>query len=674
MKGRRDVAAAVANTVRVTVRWVAATALTGSVCFLLASCRTQPALERGIAPVGAASDSVARFAIAQAIHRFYTINGQLGRRSPILRVAAACSRFTAPCLPTAYAAREDSASHRTMQRSAIAMANQLSGLEAKGISDPMIAEVRFFVHAFVRAAPQLARNRPACDSTPWWCDALDGLARHRTADVLGAEQSFARMFLKMDSATACSWRSLPEVPGPRCDFRDDNDPAMWWLGDPLWIEPGNDRWTEHLARRTMFELLVRQEDLLRAHGFIVADAVYNRELDVSMRLVRALRWGLYDVSYRNLGAPIADTQHRAMQPAGYLRWHPDREWTRLFDVAAPHYEFLSVHAPDYRKVAPDDSSGLAAWPAAVPAFNFCLDDRSIACRRERPGAPPIREHYLFGSDGTTRISPSYFGSNESYGRSFRFRTVRAQQVVTLRRDSARELLVAFQTDASPARVSLSGAAFSENPADSIRIMPGRAYTDGAVRVRTSIPNRGGVISLEAIAYDSVALRHRFYWPQDTMFAPGAISASRIVMLSPLPGGVDAEIAADAIAGDAAREYPALERLLPRVEVRRTEGVELYWEVYGAAGDTAPDIALEVRRSDGSLWQAVRSLLGGRDGLQVTLAVTNPRRVVRTAAYQGFQVTLFPRDLAPGPYELRVLVRRDATQPYVRGEASRMVVP
>jgi len=636
---------------------------------VLPACHYQPPLNRGIGSIAAESDSVVRYRIAQSVHRFYTINGQLGRRSSVLQLSMFCRSSTlAECGDAASKVKEDSASHRTRRASAIAMAAEMGQLAQRGGRDPMIAEIQFFVYAFVRAGPQLRGPRPACDSTPWWCDALDGLARHRTFDTEGAELAFERMLAQMDKATRCSWMSLPEVAGARCDYRGADDEIMWWLGDPLWLEPGNDRWTEHLSRRVLFELLVRQEDLLREQGLAVADGVMPREMSVSHRMVRALRWGVYDVLWRNLGAPIPDSQ-RVAGVYAFLRGHPDRAGTRLVDLAAPHYEFLSVHAPDYREVGPDDTSGLAAWPAGVPTINSCESDREIRCRRERLGAPPIREHYLLGQ----RLSPSYFGSNEAYGRSLRFRTVRAQQVVTLRRGSARDLLLAFQTDAVPSAVSIGGAAFSEGPADSMIRMIGRTYRDGGVRLRATIPNRGGVLSLEAIAYDSVALRHRFYWPQDSMPTPGVISSSRVVMLSPLPGGVDAEMAADAISGDAARDYPTIERLLPRVEVRRDEGVELYWEVYGAPFDTAPEIALEVRRSDGSMWQAVRSLFGGGDGAQETLAVANPRRVVRTEAYQGFQLTLFPRDLEPRAYELRVLVRRGAGEEYVRGEASRMVV-
>ncbi len=641
----------------------------------LSSCLSQPPLERGIGSISLSSlstesDSVVRYRVAQSVHRFYTINGQLGRRSPVLQLSRIC-RYESldDCAVAASKVKEDSAGHRTLVGSAAAMAAELEQLKQRGATDPSIAEIQFFVSAFIRATPQLRTERPRCDSTPWWCDALDGLARHRTFDTEGAERSFARMFSKMDSATSCMWKSLPEVAGFRCDYRDNDDELMWWLGDPLWLEPGNDRWTEHLSRRVLFELLIRQEDLLREQGFVVADGLMSRQLNTSHRLVRALRWGVFDVQYRNLGPPIPDSQ-RVAGAFLFFRAHPDRAGTRFSDLAAPHYEFLSFHAPNYREVGADDTSTLAAWPVGAPTLNSCPSDREIRCRRERPGAPPIREHWL---DPWTRLSPSYFGSNEAYGRSLRFRTVRDQQVVTLRRDTARELLVAFGTESSPQAIGFGGVAYSAGPGKGVIPLVGAPTRDGAVRVRGMIPNEGGVLSLEAIVADKEAIRHRFYWPADNAAIAGTITASRIVMLTPDPRGLDAVIADELRTGAAAREYPAVDRLLPRVHVRRDEGVELYWEIYGTPADSAPDIALEVRRSDGSVWQAVRSLFGARDGAQVTLEITNPRRVVRTAAHQGYQLTLFPRDLEPGPYELRVLVRRNAQEPYVRGDPSRMVV-
>ncbi len=225
----------------VVVRVIASLAL----ATIAAACLHQPPLERGIGNLSAESDSSVRYRVAESVHRFYTINGQLGRRSPLLQLRSQCrgNPSGASCAEVATKLKEDSVSHVTLRASAAALANELAQLARRGATDPSIAEIRFFVYAFVRDAPQLRSMRPACDSTAWWCDALDGLANHRLFDTEGAERSFERMFVQMDSATRCSWQSLPEVAGLNCDHRGTDDERMWWLGDPLWLEPGNDRWT-----------------------------------------------------------------------------------------------------------------------------------------------------------------------------------------------------------------------------------------------------------------------------------------------------------------------------------------------------------------------------------------------------------------------------------------------
>jgi hypothetical protein len=99
-----------------------------------------------------------------------------------------------------------------------------------------------------------------CRSTPWWCDALSGLALHQAGEHLRADSAFANALARMPDEQRCRWtdisfliegdaakqyRRLP------CSDRAGFERRFWWLSDPLYSRPGNDARTEFFARRTM---------------------------------------------------------------------------------------------------------------------------------------------------------------------------------------------------------------------------------------------------------------------------------------------------------------------------------------------------------------------------------------------------------------------------------------
>jgi hypothetical protein len=112
----------------------------------------------------------------------------------------------------------------------------------------------------------------ACRAERWWCAALEGLALHEAQRFPDAEQAFdsalaamseeererwtdVEVLLEPDDKRA--WRTTPEAERARLARR------MWWLADPLWSEPGNDRLTEHFARWTMDRIQQRARQLDR---------------------------------------------------------------------------------------------------------------------------------------------------------------------------------------------------------------------------------------------------------------------------------------------------------------------------------------------------------------------------------------------------------------------------
>jgi tetratricopeptide (TPR) repeat protein len=100
----------------------------------------------------------------------------------------------------------------------------------------------------------------------WWCRALEGFVLHLQGRFADAERLFDQALQAMDPEQAARWQNLDVLlDGPTRDLlrqAAEVDPAarsllverIWQLADPLYILPGNDRRTEHLARRTAAEL------------------------------------------------------------------------------------------------------------------------------------------------------------------------------------------------------------------------------------------------------------------------------------------------------------------------------------------------------------------------------------------------------------------------------------
>jgi hypothetical protein len=111
------------------------------------------------------------------------------------------------------------------------------------------------------AAAALAAAR-SCQGTSWWCAALEGMALHVTGDFPSAEAAFERALSQMPAEKRCSWTDLSYLLEESlrgayrrlgCEERTDFNRAVWRMADPLFLTPGNERWTEHLARHVWAE-------------------------------------------------------------------------------------------------------------------------------------------------------------------------------------------------------------------------------------------------------------------------------------------------------------------------------------------------------------------------------------------------------------------------------------
>jgi hypothetical protein len=109
-------------------------------------------------------------------------------------------------------------------------------------------------------ALELARECPSVTEPAWWCRAMEGTAAHFRGSFLEAERAFEEALDGMPSDLAEEWRDLTPIVevGLHRHLRSSDPDSLrvlearvWRLAQPLYLVPGNDHRTEHLARHTL---------------------------------------------------------------------------------------------------------------------------------------------------------------------------------------------------------------------------------------------------------------------------------------------------------------------------------------------------------------------------------------------------------------------------------------
>lgn len=136
----------------------------------------------------------------------------------------------------------------------------------------ILAQRTYYLWEAGRPEAALPLLKDPCPVSPaWWCDALRGFALHRADRFPEAEGAFQRALAGMPPGTDRQWldprlvvdREGREALDAAGEERDRLVDRLWALSDPLFLVPGNDRWTEHMARRVQ-EFM--QEDSRNGYG------------------------------------------------------------------------------------------------------------------------------------------------------------------------------------------------------------------------------------------------------------------------------------------------------------------------------------------------------------------------------------------------------------------------
>jgi hypothetical protein len=144
-----------------------------------------------------------------------------------------------------------------------------ANLEVPGDDWIIGQRIRYLVEAHDTAAASVARS---CRGTRWWCDSLLGLTLHVAGKFAEADSAFTASLEAMPTLTRCYWINLlplldDDIRGSykkmTCAQREAADARIWWIADPLFMTPGNERRTEHYARVVHTAL---QKDAVNTYG------------------------------------------------------------------------------------------------------------------------------------------------------------------------------------------------------------------------------------------------------------------------------------------------------------------------------------------------------------------------------------------------------------------------
>jgi hypothetical protein len=184
-----------------------------------------------------------------------------------------------------------------------------------------------------------------CEVSDWWCQVLQAFVLAESGRVVEAEAVFDEALLLMPEQDLCDWTDLSPLvsrdswsayEGSSCLERLDRVEEFWWLADPAWAVPGNDRKAEHYNRMAWAAL---HDDLLTwrsGEGHVNDGRGHTEEHHVVV-----VRFGMdfyrYDARWGEVcGWPLVfscipcgddvDCIHRARENGWTVCWGADHTW------------------------------------------------------------------------------------------------------------------------------------------------------------------------------------------------------------------------------------------------------------------------------------------------------------------------------------------------------------
>jgi hypothetical protein len=233
--------------------------------------------------------------------------------------------------------------------------------------------IRYLTESHDTAAIGVARS---CRATKWWCEALLGLALHVDGNFAAADSAFAIALADMPTLNRCHWTNLSpllddDIRGTyrkmACAQRDSINARIWWVADPLYMTPGNERRTEHFSR-VMHTAL--QKDAVNTYG-----SSWGGDLaELILRFGWAEKWTQQPNTNTYFAAdPLVTGHEREPGFHFFLTQRPPDRLAEIVDDLFDVYQF-----PPREQYAPPYARALARLDAQVARFRRGDSTRVVA--------------------------------------------------------------------------------------------------------------------------------------------------------------------------------------------------------------------------------------------------------------------------------------------------------
>lgn len=440
----------------------------------------------------------------------------------------------------------------------------------------------------------------------WRCDAHLGYVRHRRRDVPGAERAFRRALAAMPPDMRADWTDPEPVLGRDLRRwvagRPDSAAAVdrvWMLADPLFLAPGNDRWTVHMSR---WSYAMSSEDARNPYHLPWGDDLTQVAVRYGWPVAWERTWPSFGGTRGSVLGHDPPGGFRAFPPPEVLDWGPERVEPVVWEIPEGHQR--SSHSPPYL----DSLGALDAqigrfWRLGGVLVMGAWSAPRVETADTAPGAPTdpaeIRNRIVAGMAGGPGNAPS-------------------------------------------AAQPLSAGLFVEH--------------DGAliVDVRTGVPP-GGVVRLSALApWANWGVASLETWSPETRRAWRLRAGMGFRHIMPDLFTISDLLLLETGAEPAGPEEVA-EVLRPSTEVTGGEPLTLAFEVYGLRSPSeVADFRAWVEKTDeGFFTRAVRWLGLGGDREMVTVGWREGGPESRGGLFRTFSIR--PPDLEPGSYEVVIEV-------------------
>ena len=473
-----------------------------------------------------------------------------------------------------------------------------------------------------------------CRGLSWWCSALTGYAHWYQRDIKSADSVFAIARSAMTVDERCRWDEVSLLLDPAalkewatlsCEARAPLLVTLWWLSDPLWSDPGNERRVEHDARRVRLMLRSSLERDETFHWTKVDGA------DALAQVVLRFGWPNYMFWF---GTSQDRGQRGIVTGVGGRLGIPS-----------------SGSHPPFTTLEYDPSN-----PHVIPSWRAVRD----------PLRAEATDWALHAPEGTARHD---WWPREHMTRPRQLLQAAEYQTAYLRRDSTIVLAAAMRAPSTSQSQQNLGSyrahmIVSRDTSDLQRITSSTSTSDGRIVLAGHIAPVPALLGLEASsASHNVDVRTRFAIapPTTLQSAPhDRLALSDLLFVTPtadarLPSSTDSAVA----------------MLLPSTMIWRDTSIGIYWETYGAAPTDTIEISISVESTERpGLFQRL-AVVFGRDASPMqgnrirwieAMHAQQTLPVSRLTTVHGRAVQLNLSTLTPGSYSLNLDVVRGSEPP------------